>query len=53
MLQSHGINPGKELIDEEHKESQGSMPGHSSANNLFNKKKENLEDKARILELIN
>lgn len=27
MLQSHGINPGKELTNEEQKESQASMPG--------------------------
>jgi len=57
MLQTHGINPGKDMRiqgDEErglHKAtSKGSAYG--SQGNFFTKKKENLEDKARILELV-
>lgn len=53
MLQSHGINPGKEMAQDDNTVSKSTMQGGQSQNNLFAKKKENLEDKARILELIN
>jgi hypothetical protein len=57
MLQSHGISSegigstGDNIHNkDENAKSKGSIA--SSAANLFSKKKENLEDKARILELI-
>lgn len=49
MLQTHGINP---LKDSKSGTDEGGQ-GEASNPNLFQKKKENLEDKARILELIN
>ena len=55
MLQSHGIMPGNTTVDSRAQEgnakSKASLQSQSQGN-LFNKKKENLEDKARILELI-
>ena len=52
MLQSHGINPqGPGAMEEEGSEKMGASQTQSQ-NNFFQKKKENLEDKARILELI-
>jgi len=56
MLQSHGIMPnvgtdGGRITTEGNIKSKASLTSMSQGN-LFNKKKENLEDKARILELI-
>ena len=58
VLQTHGINTGsiKDVnnLDEfaDQKEDQTGSKEQKSQGNLFSKKKENLEDKARILELI-
>ena len=57
MLQSHGINTSRnndaamDLEASKNGKSKVSL-GNSSQGNLFNKKKDNLEDKARIVELI-
>ena len=61
MLQSHGINPGQLAMNGQElqaiKEGEGAAKSgaslHSqSQGNLFSKKKDNLEDKARIYELL-
>lgn len=53
MLQTHNISPGKEgmVFDEQRIDSTNKSQSQSQTN-LFQKKKENLEDKARIAELI-
>lgn len=59
MLQSHGINPGNLMTGTEKSSkndiaasSKPNLVGGQSSGNLYSKKQENLEDKARIIELI-
>jgi hypothetical protein len=54
MLQTHNISPGKEgmAFDEDQQMHATNKSQSQSQTNLFQKKKENLEDKARIAELI-
>lgn len=53
MLQTHGINPGRDTKKQEDERVQSAQKSSAGeGGNFFQKKKENLEDKARIMELI-
>ena len=52
MLQTHGINPGTKKLDDGERVQSAQKSQGAEGGNFFQKKKENLEDKARIMELI-